>query len=356
MILIKPLPSGPLPDVEVSVVITCHNYGRFLDNAVDSVVTQRDVRTHIVVVDDASTDDSLEVARGLARRHPQIEIVALATTVGPVAAANEALSRAKAPLVVKLDADDALAPGSLGRAIRLMQQFPSAVLAYGGVRVFHEQVPRDPAPDASWWIVWAGGEWLETRFRRPHATIRQPEAIMRRDALDIVGHHRAHIPAASDFAMWLRLATAGSIAYIGGTVQGYYRIHDASLQRTVHAGLLNDLRERIAAFDNLFEERGDHISDVAAHQRQVRRAFAHDAVRVAVQCLDRGEPPATVSACLSIARSQDPEITRSAAWSAVRLRQRFQTSPKPASPLAPGSVARDLEYRARYRLWQWCGL
>ncbi len=55
----------------VSVVIPCHNYGRYLEAAVDSVVTQQDVDVQVIIVNDHSPDNTAEIAdRRAARRSP----------------------------------------------------------------------------------------------------------------------------------------------------------------------------------------------------------------------------------------------------------------------------------------------
>ena len=57
----RPLDSGDHPSV--TVVIPCHNYARFLPDAVGSALSQAGVIVDVIIVDDASTDESLAVAR-----------------------------------------------------------------------------------------------------------------------------------------------------------------------------------------------------------------------------------------------------------------------------------------------------
>ena len=72
----------------VSILIPCHNYGRFLPSSVGSALTQTDVAIEVVIVDDASTDDSKSVAADLARSDLRIRLIALSENIGVIRAMN----------------------------------------------------------------------------------------------------------------------------------------------------------------------------------------------------------------------------------------------------------------------------
>jgi glycosyltransferase involved in cell wall biosynthesis len=348
--------SGSVERPHVSVAMTCYNYGRFLPVAVSSVLTQVGVETDITIVDDCSTDDSLDVANDLAAGDHRVRVVSLPRNVGHIRATNEAFAQAGGPYVVKLDADDALPPGSLRRSVDLMTCFPDVALVYGRVDTFSDCPPQGDTPSASRWLVWSGEEWLTSRFQRPHNTIRQPEAMVRRAAIDEVGALRDDIQSASDFAMWLRLATAGSVGYVGGTVQGYYRVHGASLQQTVHAGLLFDLRQRILAFDNLFDERSASLTNPSVSRARVRKALADDAVRIVARYLDQGEVDESIPELLQTARSQDPSVIHSPAWLAVQARLRLAARHRLLTRLVPGAPTREFQDRLLRQRWRMTGI
>lgn len=93
--------------MKTSIVITCFNYGNYVDRAIRSCLHQRhaDGGLEVVVVDDASTDHSrseLERYRG----HPTVRLVLLDRNVGVAAAANAGIRRALGQYVVRVDADD----------------------------------------------------------------------------------------------------------------------------------------------------------------------------------------------------------------------------------------------------------
>jgi glycosyltransferase involved in cell wall biosynthesis len=132
---------------DVTVVVACFNYGRFLPEAIESVRAQEGVDASVVVVDDGSTDhETLEV---LDRLPDEVEVVRQANA-GVSAARNAGLRRADTPYVLVLDADDRLAPGALSAMRGALEEDPSLGFAYGHMRFFgaREGVMRMPAFDA----------------------------------------------------------------------------------------------------------------------------------------------------------------------------------------------------------------
>lgn len=96
-------------NTSVSIVITSFNYGHFLGDAIESVLSQTLAPRQIIVVDDGSTDNTREVAERYAGR---VDYVAIPHS-GVCAARNAGLSRVNSEFVVFLDADDALHPSYL---------------------------------------------------------------------------------------------------------------------------------------------------------------------------------------------------------------------------------------------------
>src|SRR5271166_1278575 len=94
----------------VSVIVINYNYARFLDAAVESVFGQTYPNVECVIVDNASTDASPEVLRGIEARHSRAKIIRRAANDGQTAAALDGLAASTGPYVIFLDADDLLLP------------------------------------------------------------------------------------------------------------------------------------------------------------------------------------------------------------------------------------------------------
>ena len=114
----------------VSVVIPCHNHGRFLAEAVGSVLEQSRPADEILIVDDGSTDDSREVARALAAQHPTVRVLEQPASGHPAHARNAGVRATSGDYVLCLDADDRLSPGFLAACVAGLEQTGGSV-AYG---------------------------------------------------------------------------------------------------------------------------------------------------------------------------------------------------------------------------------
>src|SRR5262245_45110968 len=104
----------------VDVAIPNYNYGRYLRGCAESVLSQDIETLRVLIIDNASTDNSAEVARELARADPRVEIRIREKNLGAHASFNEAVEWAAADYFLILCSDDTLAPGSLRRASTFM--------------------------------------------------------------------------------------------------------------------------------------------------------------------------------------------------------------------------------------------
>ncbi len=303
----------------VSVVIPCHNYAHFLPMALDSVLRQRGVEVDVIVVDDASTDDSVGVAEGVG--DGRVKVVRRTSNGGPVAAFNDGLARARGDYLVRLDADDLLTAGALERATALLEVYPGLAFAYGRPLHFRGDPPPVTAPTRTSWNLWSGRAWLERRFATGVNCITSPEVVMRRTAVDEVGGQRPELAQTHDMEMWMRLATVGDVGIMSGAVQALHREHDNS-RSAVQVDPLVDLCERAAAFELLLD--GEFARPwMAAAAPRLRYVLARQALERVARAYDRGraehEP---VREYLDVARRLWHPLETHGNWRGVEARLR----------------------------------
>ncbi len=101
-----------MSDAATAIVIAAYNAEATLDRAVASALAQPET-AEICIVDDASTDGTLQQAKGWAAREPRVRILAQATNAGPAAARNAAIAATSAHWIAILDADDFMLEGRL---------------------------------------------------------------------------------------------------------------------------------------------------------------------------------------------------------------------------------------------------
>ncbi|AYJ85869.1 glycosyltransferase family 2 protein [Sphingomonas paeninsulae] len=118
--------------LSVSVVIPCHNYGRYLPDALASVLDQSRAVDQIVLVDDGSTDGSADIAREIAP-----DIIIFPQAQGGIARArNSGLAAATGDLIAFLDADDIWPVDSLASRIAPIEADPAVAGSFGLVEQF----------------------------------------------------------------------------------------------------------------------------------------------------------------------------------------------------------------------------
>src|SRR5208282_3202982 len=116
----------------VDVVVPCYNYANFLPRCVQSILSQRDVEVRVLIVDDASPDNTAEVAARLAAQDSRVKVLRHEQNHGLVKTANDGvIDWACAEYTVLISADDVLTPGSLARAVNVMNKHPEVGMTYG---------------------------------------------------------------------------------------------------------------------------------------------------------------------------------------------------------------------------------
>lgn len=176
---------------DVTVVIACFNYGRFLGEAVESASSQG---ARAVVVDDGSTDP--DTGRVLAALEGEGVEVVRQDNRGVCLARNAGLERVQTPFAVVLDADDRLAPGSLDAMRAALERDPSLGYAYGRMRLFGAWQGELRFPDYS-------------AYRLLHRHTIGLSALMRRDVWEETGGFDPEFEAYEDWELWLHALAHG---------------------------------------------------------------------------------------------------------------------------------------------------
>jgi glycosyltransferase involved in cell wall biosynthesis len=275
----------------VRVIIPNYNYGRFLRVSVGSVLAQEDVDLEILVIDDASTDDSQRIAAELASANRRIELRRHPENRGHVRTYNEGLQwAAGAAYGVVLDPDDALTPGSLRRAAGLLDAHPRVGFAYGTPKLFWGEGPLPRAKTGPGrWRIWSGQEWFAFRCRRAENCVFAPEIVLRMSVVEEAGGFREDLPRSGDFELWMRLSLYADVGYIAGPHAAYYRDHAGGMHHSLHATPYAMLTERKKAFDAVLRDHhADKIPDWQALQEMAGRGLARLALEAACTAHDRG--------------------------------------------------------------------
>ena len=286
-------PDGVTPVIDVA--IPCYQYGRFLRDCVTSVLTQGIADVRVLIIDNASTDDSVKMAQQLAAEDRRVEVVAHQRNLGQHASFNEGIDWASAKYSMLLCADDLLAPGALARAVSIMERHPDVGFVYGRAEHTPHPVPGlDPdLRDCPWQIV--AGQDMIARFCRDGVNhVPGPSAVVVRTAAQrLAGHYRTALPHTDDFEMWMRLARLGPAARTDAC-QAILRLHQSS-RKTLACQDYTCERppalpwEDEAAFESFFAHEGSSLPEAARLYRLAKRSLAERAYWAAVAHMCRGQ-------------------------------------------------------------------
>lgn len=343
----------------VSVVIPCYNYGHFLPDAVSSALDdQEGVDVRVLIIDDASADDSAEVARQIAAKNQRVEVAVHEANRGHLVTYNEGLLEwADGDYTVLLSADDQLTPGALRRAVDLLDAKPDVGFVYGHPVHFRDgsQLPV-ARTTVSGWSVWPGRWWLERRFRDAHNCITSPEVVVRTSLQHRLGGYDLRLPHTGDIEMWMRLAAHSDVGYIRGADQAYYRLHTRNM--TGYRTSLVDLSQRRLAYEVLLEGCADILPNLAQLSEDVHRRLAWEALWSAARAYDRGRTQQTpVGELVAFALDCWPEANKLPAYWGLRLRRRIGPDVMPyLQPLVLSAVVRKAQNWWWWQSWRRRGL
>lgn len=191
---------------EVSVLMSCYNGGRWLGEAMESVLAQTFTNFEFIIVDDGSADDTLEIIKRYAAKEPRIVVVAKPNT-GLGDSLNAGIAKARGAWIARVDQDDLCEPGRLGRQLSYVKEHPEAVLLGSGFAEINgagEVLAEHRYPGAHRALV-SRLERLQAFF--PHSSAFYSAAAARR-----AGGYNKRITRAEDWRFWLEMSLRGELA------------------------------------------------------------------------------------------------------------------------------------------------
>lgn len=309
----------------IDVVVPCYNYGSFLNQCVDSLLNQAGVDLRVLIIDDASLDNTAEVAADFAGRDSRVTVVRHSANRGHIATYNEGIEWASAEYMLILSADDYLLPGALSRAAQLMDTHSEVGFTAGNVVVLGDDGTETPVrrfvevTGQSDQCILGGLEFIE--LSGAHNLVATCTAVVRTELQKHLGGYRPELPHAGDMEMWLRFAAHAPVGFIAA-FQGVYRQHRANMSSPYNTmrGFLAELQQRKAAFDCLFETCRDTLPDAGRLRWKLFGYLGAIAVKAANDAFNMNELEASRQLA-AFALGVSPQITRSSAWMKLTFKQ-----------------------------------
>jgi LPS sulfotransferase NodH/glycosyltransferase involved in cell wall biosynthesis len=205
----------------VSVIIPCYSQSQFLGEAIESVLAQTYPHIEIIVVDDGSLDNTVEVVA----RYPGVRLVRQHNQ-GVSVARNTGIRHSSGMFLVFLDSDDRLLPDMIQSGIKYMDNNPQYALVGG----LYEEIGFDGTPRPLTWIPPDVQQNHYCKFLECCYIMPPGAALVRRRAIEVAGGFAEHIYHTDDHEFFMRIARHFPVMCHREVVV-QYRLHGANKSR-----------------------------------------------------------------------------------------------------------------------------
>lgn len=260
----------------VSVVIPCYNNASFVTASVNSVLSQDYPNIEVIVVDDGSRDNSVEVLEQFGDKIRLIQ----QPNQGPAAARNTGLQAAQGHYIAFNDSDDFWLPGKLTAQVAHLEQHPDIGLCFCRWAVWQQDIPfadmvqRYAADSASTDADPHYSGWLYIPLLK-ESVIHTITAVVRRDVLLDVGFFNADYRIGEDYDLWIRISRKYPMTKLN-QVFALYRDNPDSITKGVQSRNFSAIVLQ-SAIDNygLTCPSGQHIAQSTVNQYLGARHFSY---------------------------------------------------------------------------------
>jgi glycosyltransferase involved in cell wall biosynthesis/ubiquinone/menaquinone biosynthesis C-methylase UbiE len=261
-------PTHPAERDVVSVVIPCFNQAHYLGEAIESVIAQSYRKVEVVVVDDGSLDNTVEVAA----RYADVKYVRQDNR-GLAAARNLGLRRSNGQFLVFLDADDRLQPEALAINVAALHERPECAFVYGEFR----HVGVDGRVQEEWTRPAMSGDAYCALLRGNHIGM-HGTVMYRRAVFHTVRGFDESLAACEDYDLFLRVARVFPI-HGHARLVAEYRRHSESIS----ADFVKMLRTSLAVLRSQRQFVRDDPRRRAAYEHGLRTWRAYYGRRIVMQ-------------------------------------------------------------------------
>ena len=215
----------------VSILMTAYNRESFIADAIKSVLASTYTHFELIVVDDCSSDQTVDIARTFALKDTRIKVYQNDKNLGDYPNRNKAASYAEGKYLKYLDSDDVLYPWGLEAMVYCMEKFPNAGFGLIG---------KNMEVNCSFPLELSGEQAYKAYFFHCALLTTAPSgSILKKELFDSVRGFSGK-PYIGDTEMWLKLAQQSSVVCMPLDLV-WWRQHE---QQQVHEGMANAFYEK----------------------------------------------------------------------------------------------------------------
>jgi glycosyltransferase involved in cell wall biosynthesis len=202
----------------LSVILPNYNHARFLPTALEALLSQSHPADEILIIDDASQDESVPLIESYARKHPTIHLIRNKKNVGPSCAVTQGVQAAKGDYVAFCAADDKVLPSFFETALSHLKQNPQVGLFSSKLCFFLDGTPEKIEHEHDWLCLKEpkvfSPEETVLLFRSTNFRISTPSSIFKRSSVLEMGGHRDEAKMISDWLLNCQIALHEGFIYV----------------------------------------------------------------------------------------------------------------------------------------------
>lgn len=212
----------------ISVIVPFYNHAAFVQRRIESLLAQTAGRLELILLDDASTDNTASLLRQW-EHHPAVQCVCINAhnSGSPFLQWQRGLQLARQPWVWIAEGDDYCDPDFIQALLPALTE-PGCVLAYNEVRWVneHDELLKASQPQPARW--YSGREFLARHMMLQDHLVNSGMVLFRQSALQGLPNRWTEMKQAGDYLLWVQIAAQGKV-YASGTEQAAFVRHSQSL-------------------------------------------------------------------------------------------------------------------------------
>jgi glycosyltransferase involved in cell wall biosynthesis len=309
-------------NIHVSVIVPCFNAAMTIGATIESALSQENVASDVVIVDDGSSDNSFAIARGY---EPRVRVFT-GPNRGASAARNRGIAEAASEWIVFLDADDLLVPGTLRRRLDTAEATAADVVVCDWQEIFDH---RDSMVDGTVRSVDLAALEADAEIGCATRVWATTSALMyRRSLVEKIGGFREDLPVIQDARFLFDAAYHNARFAHSQHLGARHRISPQSLSRRDPAQFWRDCLSNGQQIEALWRERGALTSERISALADIYNGAAHGLFRASDPWFRRALAALRTSALPVSSRNRLAELLSDVAGHryAARLAERWTTS------------------------------
>ena len=219
---------------KVSIIMPVYNSEKYLEEAINSVLGQSYSNFELIIVDDGSTDNSLNITGEFAKKDNRVTLIALKENQGYAVARNEGLKRAKGEFITCMDSDDIMLPNAIKTRVEFLNSHPEVDLVFGKI---HKVIDRKGNPIENAFFEEIQQFYGRKKDNKFYERVKKLElwglgvsvtSILRRNLLFQTGYYEESLLVGADKDFFFRIFRRSNPAYVPEPII-IYRLHESNI-------------------------------------------------------------------------------------------------------------------------------